>query len=313
MMMPEQRTLIVMATLTLCCSVACGQQAPYFDGERAFKLLEDQVALGPRDNGSEGHLAMQNYLQKYLEPLAHAIKVQRVEQQHPYEDRPLVITNYLARFSPGQARRILLLAHYDTRPYADQDPNPANRTTPVPGANDGASGVAVLLHLAELLSLEAPAIGVDLLFLDAEDIGRSGDPRSFALGSQAFAIDMADLLGGHRPRYAVLLDMVGDINLNLPIEYYSQQAAPQVVRRIWNLARELGYSQFEHEIGPAIYDDHVPLIEAGIPAVDIIDMDYPDSQASYWHTLEDTPDKCSPESLAAVGTVIATLIYQERP
>ena len=294
-------------------ALACGQQAPYFDGQQAFQLLEDQVALGPRYNGSIGHLAMQGFLRAYLEPRAHDFRVQRVEQPHPYEDRTLVIHNYLARFNPELSQRVLVMAHYDTRPYADQETDPAKRNIPLLGANDGASGVAVLMVLADLLSRAAPDVGVDLLFLDAEDIGRSGDTRNFALGAQAFVAKIDSLLDGHRPRYAVLLDMVGDKALSLPIEYYSWRDAPDLARRIWNLADELGYSQFKLQTGAAIFDDHVPFLEAGIPAVNIIDFDYPDAQSAYWHTLADTPDKCSPESLAAVGTVITHLIYRERP
>ena len=164
------------------------------------------------------------------------------------------------------------------------------------------------------MAREPPPVGVDLLLVDAEDVGRSGDLDNFALGSKAFVREMDRLLGGIRPRYAVLLDMVGDAQLRLPMEYYSWRDARELTQRIWQLAQELGYSQFVFEIGPAVYDDHLPLLEAGIPAVDIIDLDYsaPDGQ-SYWHTLEDTPDKCSPESLEAVGTVITTLIYSERP
>ncbi|MEE9465006.1 MAG: M28 family peptidase, partial [Candidatus Neomarinimicrobiota bacterium] len=235
-------------------------------------------------------------------------------QPHPYRSDTLEIVNYLARFNLASPVRVLLLAHYDTRAVADQDPDPANRNQPILGANDGASGVAVLLQLAKLMAREPPLVGVDLLLVDAEDVGRSGDLANFALGTKAFLTALDQLLGGIRPRYAVLLDMVGDAQLRLPIEYYSWRDSRRLVQRIWRLARDLGYSQFVFEYGPAIYDDHVPLLEAGIPAVDIIDMNYPNAYGpSYWHTLEDTPDKCSPESLEAVGTVVTILIYSERP
>ncbi|UCD36725.1 MAG: M28 family peptidase, partial [Fidelibacterota bacterium] len=151
------------------------------------------------------------------------------------------------------------------------------------------------------------------LFVDAEDMGRSGDVTNFSLGTKAFLPQMNELLGGVRPLYAVLLDMVGDAELSLPMEYNSWRGAQELVRRIWGLAAALGYSQFKSEIGSQIYDDHVPLLEAGIPTVDIIDINYPNPRTNYWHTLEDTPDKCSAESLEAVGTVVAALIYNERP
>jgi len=293
--------------------VVCGQPVPYFDGSRAFELLEKQVALGPRFPGSPGHAALVSLLTDYLEPRAHELKIQTTSLSHPYEDGPLPITNILARFNPPARKHVLLLAHYDTRAIADQDPDPGNRSKPILGANDGASGVAVLLMLADILARDVPPIGVDLLFVDAEDVGRSHDLENFSLGTKAFLPEMNDLLGGVRPQYAVLVDMVGDAELTLPIEYHSWRDARKLVSRIWNLARDLGYSQFRFEMGAQIYDDHVPLLEAGIPAVDIIDFDYPNTEKNYWHTLEDTPDKCSAESLEAVGTVLTTLIYSERP
>ena len=309
----KQGCSLLVGWLLLGWVVVCGQQVPYFDGSRAFELLEKQVALGPRFPGSPGHAALVSLLTDYLEPRAHELKIQTTSLSHPYEDGPLPITNILARFNPQARKHVLLLAHYDTRAIADQDPDPGNRSKPILGANDGASGVAVLLMLADIFARDVPPIGVDLLFVDAEDVGRSGDLENFSLGTKAFLPEMNNLLGGTRPRYAVLVDMVGDAELTLPIEYNSWRDARKLVNRIWNLARELGYSQFRFEMGAQIYDDHVPLLEAGIPAVDIIDFDYPNTEKNYWHTLEDTPDKCSAESLEAVGTVLTTLIYSERP
>ncbi len=309
----KQRCSLLIGWLLLGGVVVCGQQIPYFDGYRAFELLEKQVDLGPRFPGSPGHTALVSLLTDYLKPRAHELKIQRTSQSHPYQKGRLLITNILARFNPQARKHVLLLAHYDSREIADQDPDPGNRSKPIPGANDGASGVAVLLMLADIFAGEVPPIGVDLLFVDAEDMGRSGDLENFCLGTKAFLPEMNELLGGLRPQYAVLVDMVGDAELTLPIEYHSWRDARKLVQRIWNLAEELGYDQFRFEIGPAIYDDHVPLLEAGIPAVDIIDFDYPNTEKNYWHTLEDTPDKCSPESLEAVGTVLTTLIYSESP
>ncbi|MEE9161762.1 MAG: M28 family peptidase [Candidatus Neomarinimicrobiota bacterium] len=294
-------------------AVLWGQAAPYFDGKAAFGLLEHQVAMGPRQPGSRGHAALVQFLDDYLRPRADTVKVQTVTRTHPYRDDSLQITNILARFNPSARRHVLALAHYDTRAVADQDEVPANRGQPIMGANDGASGVAVLLTLAEILAREAPPVGVDLLFVDAEDVGRSGDVDNFGLGTKAFIPAMTTLLDGARPEYAVLLDMVGDAELELPMEYYSYRDARALVLRIWSLASDLGFAQFQSEVGAAVYDDHMPFLEAGIPAVDIIDIEYPNAETNYWHTLEDTPDKCSPESLEAVGTVLTTLIYSERP
>ena len=299
--------------LSSLCASACAQSAPYFDGQKAFRYLEAQVAMGPRYFGSPGHKALQDTLATFLGARAQELKIHETSMDHPYSGGTLDIVNFLARFNTHQTQRILILAHYDTRAFADQDPVEANRNLPILGANDGASGVAILMVLADMLATDAPDIGVDLLFVDAEDVGRSGDLANFALGSKMFVKDMNRLFGGVRPRYAVLLDMVGDKELSLPIEQYSWRGAQQLVRRVWDIAAELGYSQFKFEHGPEIYDDHLPFMEAGIPAIDIIDFDYPDRSNKYWHTLEDTADKCSPESLEAVGTVVAALIYGERP
>ncbi|UCD38488.1 MAG: M28 family peptidase [Fidelibacterota bacterium] len=313
MISDKHRGTLLAGWLLLSGAIACAQQVPYFDGSQAFELLEKQVALGPRFPGSPGHSALVSMLTEYLEPRAHELKIQSTSRSHPYQDGPLPIINILARFNPTARKHVLLLAHYDTRAMADKDPDRGNRSRPILGANDGASGVAVLLVLADIFAGDAPPIGVDLLFVDAEDVGRSSDLENFSLGTKAFLPEMSSLLGGIRPEYAVLVDMVGDAELTLPVEYYSWRDARELVNRIWNLARDLGYSQFRFEMGAAIYDDHVPLLEAGIPAVDIIDFDYPNTEENYWHTLEDTPDKCSAESLEAVGTVLTTLIYSERP
>ena len=299
--------------LLVCVAVGRGQQVPYFDGEQAFELLEAQVGFGPRYPGSPGHQAMTAFLEDYLRTRAHQLAIQRTSRGHPYKDEQLAIVNFLARYNPSARSRVMILAHYDTREWADQEDDPRKRSQPILGANDGASGVAILLVLADLLARDAPAIGVDLLFVDAEDLGKSGELENYSLGIKAFLPEMTELLGGTRPRYAVLLDMVGDAQLSLPYEYYSWRDAGQLSRRIWNLALELGYTQFRPELGAAIYDDHVPLLEAGIPTVDIIDFNYPNTEENYWHTLEDTPDKCSAESLEAVGTVIMHLIYREQP
>jgi len=201
----------------------------------------------------------------------------------------------------------MLMAHWDTREFADQDPDINNHKLPIIGANDGASGVAVLLTVAEILyNLPPLNIGIDLLFIDGEDQGRSGDPESFGLGTQAFAKHVPD----PRPQFAICLDMVADYEQHFPIEHFSLKQAPEVVQAIWSLANELGYTQFENRIGNAIMDDHYFLYKyAKIPAIDIIDFDYPNSEINYWHTISDVPKHCSTKSLEAVGNVITQFIY----
>jgi len=212
------------------------------------------------------------------------------------------MTNIIASFNkyPKGNRRILLCAHWDTRPFADKDPDEKNRATPIAGANDGASGVAVLLELAKILKANVPAVGVDLILFDGEDYGESGDLENFCLGAREFARNK----GEYNPEYGILLDMIGDKDLRIPIEENSQVYAPDIVERIWKRAKKLKLDVFEDEIGSSIFDDHVVLNRAGIRTVDIIDFDY-----EYWHTVEDTPDKCSPESLYYIGTLLVSLIY----
>ena len=193
---------------------------------------------------------------------------------------------------------VLLAAHWDTRPIADHDPKPENRETPILGANDGASGVAVLLELARVFKTHPPPRRVVIVLFDGEDYGKTAD--DMFIGSRFFARN----LGKWKPDYGILLDMVGDKNLTLPIEANSWNANRAFTAAIWNRAAALGLAPFQQRLGPAIMDDHVPLIKVGIPMVDIIDFDYP-----YWHTIEDTVDKCSPKSLEVVATLVISVVY----
>jgi Zn-dependent M28 family amino/carboxypeptidase len=221
--------------------------------------------------------------------------------------RPLRLTNVIARFGPGAAGgagpRIVLCAHWDSRPWADQDPDPARRDRPVPGANDGASGVAVLLEVAELMSRRPPPVGVDLVFFDGEDLGRAQDARGFCLGARHYAARLPET--GERPVAAFLFDMVGDRDLEIHPEAQSAERAANLVALVLDGARVTGARAFRPDPRYRIEDDHVPLLDAGIPAVDIIDFDYP-----AWHTHRDLPDQTSPASLAAVSRVAAWIVFQ---
>ncbi len=212
----------------------------------------------------------------------------------------VTLCNVIASFRMDARERVLFGAHWDTRPIAERDPDEGNRGTPIVGANDGASGVAVLLALASMMSERSPDIGVDLVFFDGEDGGNGGGLESFCAGSTYFASRM----GGYAPKYAVVVDMVGDSDLCIRVEPNSMNACPSVVRTVWEAAGRVGATSFSDEQGTAMFDDHIPLIRAGVPAALIIDFDY-----AHWHTLGDTPDKCSPASLSEVGAVLAELIY----
>jgi Zn-dependent M28 family amino/carboxypeptidase len=177
------------------------------------------------------------------------------------------------------------------------------------GANDGASGVAVLLEIARQIHEIEPPVGIDIVFFDGEDYGREGDLDNYCLGSRYFTANNVKYF----PKFAILLDMIGDAQLSIPVEGYSKNYAPTVVEMVWNIAEKLGIYQFQREVRGYVFDDHVILNEGGIPAIDIIDFEYPDFSHRYWHTLEDTPDKCSPRSLKVVGDVLMELIYYELP
>lgn len=293
-------TLLSLLLLSVAGGCSCAEEnAPErkFDSQAAWGLLTDQVAFGPRNPGSDGHSACQDYLVAALQEACQRVEVQ--EFAHESDSQQYQMANLIGVLNPGGGDRILLAAHWDTRPYADQDPDPANHNTPILGANDGASGVAVLLQLASQLSKVQLPYEVVIVLFDGEDFGRT--LSEYFLGSTYFAAHMDD----YRPKRAILVDMVGDADLGLLREPNSLLSDRALVDLVWQKGAELGFPQYRSETGPAILDDHIPLIQAGVPCIDIIDLDYP-----YWHTLADTPDKCSPDSLLAVGEVLYSLITE---
>ena len=277
---------------------------PPFPGDQAYALLLEQVAFGPRVPGQPGHERQLAWMKEWLEGRADTVIEQAFPQQTT-RGETLQLTNLFARFQPESRDRVLLVAHWDTRPKANESPDPADREKPVPGANDGASGTAVLMHLAELFRRQPPPIGVDILLVDGEDYGPEGD--DMYLGAKYFA---ANLPEQYRPLYGVLLDMVGDTEPRFPVEGYSQDAAPEVVQRVWGVARDLGYGEvFPTSAGGYIGDDHVPLNKAGIRTIDVIDFEYGAGNV-HWHTPRDVPENTSARSLGIVGDVVAELVYR---
>jgi glutaminyl-peptide cyclotransferase len=280
-------------------ALLCGGCAnPSFDEDAAFSYLEEQCRFGPRPPGSAAHEETAEWLVETLRRTAEEVAVQRFTSESPAGETSL--TNVIASFRVEERERVLLGAHWDTRAVAERDPDPEKRGDPILGANDGASGVAVLLALADLMAEHPPAVGVDIVLFDAEDGGNDGGLGEWCLGSSYYAAT----LGSYAPRYAVVIDMVGDRDLELPKEPNSVSANPGIVGIVWGAAERVGSTSFTDGPGRAAYDDHVPLIRAGIPTVLIIDFDY-----AHWHTTEDTPDKCSPLSLGEVGRVLVELIY----
>ena len=292
--------------LPLTAALACASSAPpprEFDGARAFGYARTQLAFGPRIPGTLPHERMGDWLDSILKRTADTLVVQAWDHT-TLDHKTLHLRNFLARFRPAAAKRVLLFAHWDTRPHAD-GPASTDSTAPVPGADDGASGVAVLLGIADVLKAKAPDVGVDLLFVDGEDYGSFEDAGrpDVLIGARWYADHMVP----PAPAYAVLLDMIGDRTLQIPQEGYSVSAAPEVVDKIWAAAARLGHTANFVGAGQSMIDDHLEFHRVGVKAVDLIDFDYP-----WWHTKDDTLDKISVESLQIVGDVMVLVIRGEK-
>ncbi len=278
-----------------------------FDGEKAYALLKRQVEFGPRVPNTQGHIACRDWMLETLKPLADAVERQDFAVRG--RGTNLQMTNVLARFkgTGGPAEKaVVLAAHWDTRPTADYERTAEKRAKPIPGANDGASGVAVLLELARQFRATPPPVPVMLVFLDGEDVGPSIE--MMFLGSRYMVKNMPKGM----PKRGILLDMVGDKDLAIPQEINSIGNAKELLGEVYGIAKKLGYSkQFPAEVGQEVIDDHVQFHGAGIKMIDLIDFDYGPGH-SWWHTLEDTPDKCSAASLQAVGDVVLEWVRTQK-
>jgi len=288
-----------------------GRNVPSFNADSAYQFVEKQISFGPRNPNSEGHEATKNYLLKKLKKYAGDQRVFAQDFTHVgYNSDTLELTNIIAAFNTESSDRIMLCAHWDTRPRADKDS--VRKDQPIPGADDGASGVAVLLEVARLLSNELPNVGVDIILFDGEDYGKEGDTDQYFLGSRYWAENPP--VPGYRPRFGILLDIVGGDGAKFPKELNSMKFAPALVNEIWTIGEEKGFEEFfiDRE-GAAISDDHVIINrELGLPIINVIRHD-PDAEelkfAPYWHTHRDNMDIISKETINAVGTVITELIY----
>jgi hypothetical protein len=297
---------IILTISTISVLSSCNNAVPNFDKGNAFRYLVEQCEFGPRNPGSNGYKQCLDYLQKTFSGFADTILLQPFVLDDLVNEKSYDLTNIIARFKVDAPQQLLIGAHWDTRPWADEDPDTEKRNDPIIGANDGASGVAVILELARILNASPPPIGITLVLFDGEDMGRSGTPKSYAQGSLAFAKDLPI----EKPDEAIILDMIGDAELHIPIERNSYRQNRQLVKKLWTMAEELSLDAFESRIVYTLYDDHVPLwAEARIPAIDIIDFNYPNSYANYWHTTQDLPENCSAESLGQVGTLLVHYIY----
>jgi glutaminyl-peptide cyclotransferase len=305
---------IVAILISLLC-LACGARSEEdsrppmptgFSGSAAYEYARAQLAFGPRVPGTDGWRRAGEWLEAQLRAQADTVMVQ--QWQHTLASGAKIpMRNILGRFRPDLRDRVLYLAHWDTRPVSDEAQDPSARATPVPGANDNASGVGLLLALAEVLKRNAPPIGVDLLLVDGEDYGDFDSMRDVLIGSTYFAAHLPD--SAYRPLFGVVWDMIGDRDLRITQEINSLNSAPEVVARVWNLAADRGLADvFVPEPGIAINDDHVPLLRAGLRVIDVIDFEYP-----HHHKPSDTIDKISVESLQKVGDVATALITSAAP
>ena len=316
----QKMMLTVIASLML---AACGGQAkesaqaessgPHgpaapkveFSADSAYSYVERQVAFGPRVPNTDAHRKAGDWLASELRRHGAAVKEQKMTLT-AFDSTKLQARNVFGSFNPQSGERLLLVAHWDCRPWADADPDPEKRTLPVDGANDGASGVGVLLETARLLGSNSPAMGVDILFVDAEDWGTDGDEDSWALGARHFVEN--PVVEGYLPSSVIVLDMVGGTDARFPREYFSQQSAPALLSRFYAAAAASGYADmFPDEMGGAVTDDHLQFIKAGIPAIDIIY--YRDGFHPAWHTSGDTMDCIDRKTLKAVGQTLINFLF----
>lgn len=311
------RLPLLVASLLLPFAGACRDSAAgpksAFDGEAALGYVKTQLDFGPRIPNSAGHRATGDWIVAEMRKRADTVSVQEWTHVTVTGDS-LRMRNILARYRPQETQRVLYLAHWDTRPVSDEATDPAQRQLPVPGANDGASGVALLVALGDALKQTPPAMGVDLLFVDGEDYG-SFNPKQqdVLIGSTYFADHLPS--PDYRPMFGVLFDMIGDRELQIYQEINSVQSAPEVVARVWQRAAALGYGEyFQNQARYSVTDDHIPLLAKGLRVINVIDLDYPRPQVAgqarvnHHHTPEDRLDKVSAASLQIVGDVALSLL-----
>lgn len=273
-----------------------------FNGTAAYNYAKAQVDFGPRVPGTPAAKQAGDWIIRQMRARADTVIVQSFTYTTA-DGKKLPLRNILARFRPELSERVLYLTHWDSRPISESAATEAERKMPVPGANDGASGVGMFIALADVLKKTKPNVGVDLLFTDGEDYGKFGPPEvDVLIGAKYFATHLPS--PGYKPLYGVLWDMIGDKDLRIPYEMLSFQQAPEVVSRVWQTAADLGHGDvFVQESGGDVTDDHIPLLNVGLRVIDVIDLTYPPH-----HTPQDTMDKISAKSLAIVGDVATALV-----
>lgn len=291
---------------------------PDFNADSAYLFVEQQVAFGPRVPGTKAHAECAEFLTAKLKAFTPDVIVQK-GKVYAFNDKVLDVKNIIASFQPEKQNRILLCAHWDSRPFADHDPDEKNHNTPIDGANDGASGVGVLLEIARLLSQTETKLGIDIILFDVEDYGKPQGLQSrredtWALGSQYWAKNP------HKPnynaRYGILLDMVGAKDATFTQEGISVYFAPDILKKVWNTAHALGYKNyFLFEKAGEIVDDHLYInLSRKIPTIDVIHYDVSTSTGffKHWHTIKDDISTIDKTTLKVVGHTVLTVIYSEK-
>jgi len=276
-----------------------------FSGTAAYNYAKAQVDFGPRVPGTVAAKRAGDWIIQQMRSRADTVIVQSFTYTTA-DGKKLPLRNILARFRPDLTERVLYLTHWDSRPVSESAATEAERKMPVPGANDGASGVGMFIALGDVLKKKKPTVGVDLLFTDGEDYGQFGPPEvDVLIGAKYFAAHLPS--PDYKPLYGVLWDMIGDKDLRIPYEMFSFQRAPEVVSRVWQTAADLGHGDvFVQESGGEITDDHIPLLDAGLRVIDVIDLTYPPH-----HTPQDTMDKISAHSLGVAGDVATALVTRQ--
>jgi len=289
--------------------------SPDFNADSAYAYTKAQVDFGPRIPSTEAHSKCAAYLQKKLTAFGGTVFVQQAKVQ-TYDGKSHQLKNIIAAFYPEKKQRILLTAHWDSRPFSDQDADALNRDKPFDAANDGASGVAVILEMARQIQLKQPQVGVDFILWDIEDYGKADDQTeqetTWCIGSQYWVKNQP--VKGYQPLYAINLDMVGGSNAQFAMDEVSRKYAPHVLQKVWATADEIGYSNYFINLNAGnLIDDHYWVNQAGIPCIDIIH--YTDATGFYknWHTQFDNLANIDRNTLKAVGQVVMETLYREKP
>lgn len=298
---PDMRLLFIIVLCTITVATIHSEET-VFNSQRAFEILKSICAFGPRVPGTQGHNKTLQYLTTEMKKLGYVVYHQQFDVQPVLLKKRVTLTNIIAYTDlPTTDTVIALSSHWDTRPIAERDPNPSLRNIPILGANDGASGNAVMLEVARIAQNKGFARNLVLIFFDGEDLGTTQRLDEYCLGSRYLSRNMPEFLSFD---FGINLDMVGDKDLEFRIEPFSYESAPKIVEEIWSIGEKKYPAHFSRAFWNKIIDDHYPFVTQGKPYIDIIDFDY-----EWWHTQQDTPEQCSERSLRVIGETIVKYLF----